>query len=113
MNRAVRYALGLLVEEMGEALCHIGRALRFGLDTAGQDGISERDALAKEIGDVRAAADFAAYGGVFSAQITFEQRDTKLRKLMDPESKDNLGRQLAPQPADFLKGEDRWDGETF
>lgn len=119
MNRATRYALGLLVEEMGEALQLIGKALRFGLDTPGVkrlDGSVDMEAtprtmLAVEIGDIRAAADFAGYGGVFSANETFQRRDEKLRKLMDPESKDNLGRPLAPQPKDFLVNP--WDGDTF
>lgn len=106
MNRATRYVLGLMVEEMGEVLCHIGRALRFGLDTKGQDGISEREGLARETGDVRAAFDFAGYGGVFLSEASFEQRAVKLNKLMDPNAVDNLGRRLAPTPSDFLEPSD-------
>lgn len=103
MNRAMRYALGLLVEEMGEALCHIGRALRFGIDTHGQDGISERDGLARELGDVRAAVDFAGMNGVFDLDETFIRRSRKLSKLTDPSETDNLGRRLAPLSGEFLE----------
>lgn len=103
MNRATRYALGLLVEEMGEALCHIGRALRFGLDTLGQDGIAEREGLAKELGDVRAAIDFGGMNRVFDMDATFYQRSKKLSKLTDPSETDNIGRRLAPQSGEFLE----------
>jgi hypothetical protein len=122
MNRAVRYVLGLMVEEMGEALQLIGKALRFGLDTPGVkrlDGtvdmdLTPRNMLAKEIGDVRAAVDFAGYARVIDGEATFRQRETKLRKLMDPDSKDNLGRPLAPQLHDFNETSVHgWDGETF
>lgn len=101
MNRAVRYALGLLVEEMGEALCHIGRALRFGIDTLGQDGVSERDGLAKEMGDVNAATAFAFTGGVIDVKAVDGQAMAKFRKLTDPAARDNMGRRLAPAPEDF------------
>jgi hypothetical protein len=103
MNRATRYALGLLVEEMGEALCHIGRALRFGLDTLGQDGISEREGLERELGDVRAAVDFSAMNSVVATEVVHQRRSRKLSKLTDPSEKDNLGRRLAPQFGDFLE----------
>jgi hypothetical protein len=103
MNRATRYALGLLVEEMGEALCHIGRALRFGINTFGQDGVSERDGMARELGDVRAAIDFAGMNNVYDLDETFVRRSRKLSKLTDPSETDNLGRRLAPQSGDFLK----------
>lgn len=96
MNKVTLYALGLLAEEMGEALCHIGRAMRFGIDTEGQDGITERDGLARELGDVSAAITYAAKAKVVHGP-TINRRDTsKLAKLLDPESRDNLGRRLAP-----------------
>lgn len=103
MNRATRYALGLIVEEMGEALCHIGRALRFGLDTLGQDGEFERTNLGKELGDVRASIDFAGMNKVIDMDATFFQRSKKLSKLTDPNETDNLGRRLAPLSGDFLE----------
>jgi hypothetical protein len=101
MNRATRYALGLLVEEMGEALCHIGRALRFGLQTVGQDGRTEQEGLNRELGDVVAAIDYADRGKVVAdwSKISFHRLPKRL-KLLDPTSTDNMGRRLAPDPSE-------------
>jgi hypothetical protein len=96
MSEAERYALGLLVEEMGESLCHIGRALRFGIDTQGQDGVTERDGLARELGDVWAAIEYAMLAKIGNRVTMPLRADRKLAKLLDPEAKDNLGRRLAP-----------------
>jgi hypothetical protein len=101
MNRATRYALGLLVEEMGEALCHIGRALRFGLDTLGQDEKTERESLARELGDAQAAIEYAVKGGVVDPFRILGQQEAKITKLLDPRAVDNLGRRLAPSPEEF------------
>lgn len=98
MNRTVRYALGLLVEEMGEALCHIGRALRFGLETTGQDGMTERDGLSKELGDVVAAIRYSHIARVSDGHLIEHTGNVKIDKLLDPNATDNLGRRLAPDP---------------
>lgn len=96
MNRITRYAIGLLVEEMGEALCHIGRALRFGLDTEGKPGITERLALARELGDVGAALEFASNVHLVDGMIVVANRQRKSAKLADPNERDNIGRPLVP-----------------
>lgn len=106
MNDVERYCLGLLTEEMAEAGCHIGRAGRFGLDTLGQDGVSERAGLTRELGDIMAAVRFAELHGLVDATEVADRCDTKLSKLLDPMNTDNLGRQLAPSPPDYA-GEKR------
>ena len=98
MDDVQRYCLGLIVEETAEANCHAGRALRFGLDTPGQDGVSEREGLARELGDVWAATRFAARHGLVDMAEVEDRAARKLRKLLDPANTDNLGRPLAPQP---------------
>lgn len=103
MNNAVRYALGLLVEEMGECLCHIGRALRFGLDTLGGDEVSERDGLSRELGDVGAAVDFAQRCGIVDRHAVSEQMFRKRDKLLDPKARNNFGGRLAPDPSEAPK----------
>lgn len=111
MNRAYRYALGLLVEEMGEALQVIGKALRFGIDTPGVkrlDGtvdmeVTPRKMMATELGDVRAAIDFGGMNQVFDVEETFVRRSRKLSKMTDPSQLDNLGRRLAPLSGEFLE----------
>jgi hypothetical protein len=106
------YALGLIVEEVGEVmeiggriLQMIGKAQRFGIDTPGVKdpltgevdmSITPRDKIAAECGDFMAAVRFAAARCVIDPGILYAQADKKFAKLMNPESKDNLGRRLAP-----------------
>lgn len=110
MNRALRYALGLWVEEMGECLKLIGKALRFGLDTPGPiggeyEGMTARQLLQGEGGDLAAALEYAARAGILDPAQVKDARDMKLAKLTNPESKDNLGRRLAPDPEDARRGQ--------
>lgn len=98
MNRLTRYALGLLVEEMGEALVAIGRALRFGLDTPEADGQHTREKLAFELGDVKAAINYAETASVVDDLALEGRREIKWRILLSPDKRDNLGRRLAPDP---------------
>ncbi|MFL6864054.1 MAG: hypothetical protein ACJ8DZ_13755 [Allosphingosinicella sp.] len=98
LNRVGLYALGLLVEEMGEALVVIGRALRFGFDTPDGQGRTPRDGLTHELGDVRSATDYAVEAGLVSRGGVALQSDRKTRRLTDPKERDNLGRRLAPDP---------------
>jgi hypothetical protein len=86
---------------MGECLCHIGRAMRFGLDTPGQDGVIEREGLAKELGDVGSATRFAAFHKVVDGAVIQRTEAAKTIKLHDRRSLDNLGRPLTPAPAEF------------
>lgn len=106
MDDNERYCLGLLVEEMGEALQLIGKAMRFGLDSPGVkrlDGMIDMDftprsGLPIELGDLLAAIDFNTDHGTMNRDAIFSQLRKKYAKLTDPDAKDNLGRPLAPQP---------------
>jgi NTP pyrophosphatase (non-canonical NTP hydrolase) len=97
----IEYAQGLLGEEMGEVAALLGKARRFGLDTPGPDcapyfGMTAREGIEFEIGDVLAAVDYAVMAGLLNREFIEEQRRRKLAKLLDPEKRDNLGRRLAP-----------------
>jgi hypothetical protein len=96
-----RYALGLMVEEMGETLKLIGKGLRFGLDANGPPndeylGKNARQLLPTEVGDVHAAIRFAAMAGIFSMSDANDRESEKLAKLLDPRSRDSNGNRLAP-----------------
>lgn len=105
MSDTERYALGLMVEEMGESLKLIGKALRFGLNTPGPNnaeyqGRTAREMLPAEIGDLHAAIRFAAMAGIFPMAIANENESAKLAKLLDPNSRDAQGNRLAPDLKD-------------
>lgn len=97
------YALGLLVEEAGEIAQAVGKALRFGLDSPGPDaapyhGRTARQLLNMETGDMAAATLWATADGVLDEEAIADRGDAKLQKLLSPDSRDNLGRRLAPEP---------------
>jgi hypothetical protein len=104
MTEAQHYALALLAGEMGEALDPIGNALRFGLDSPqwphgtipASVPNSPRALLNLELGDVLAAIEYAIQRDLVERDLVYHQRDVKLMKLLDPDSRDNLGRRLAP-----------------
>lgn len=107
-----RYGLALVTEEIGEViqilgnlLQVVGKAGRFGLDTPGvldpitghvDLTITPRQCLVKELGDVMAAVDYMAARGVVDGDAVLARRNDKLLRLLDPDSRDNLGRRLAP-----------------
>lgn len=92
-----RYALGLLAEECGEVQQAVGKALRFSADEpAGPGGITPRQEIERELGDVIAAIRYAGIRGVVDYAIVIERANAKYARLMDPDSKDALGRRLAP-----------------
>lgn len=109
---AERYGLALMSEEIGEViqifgnvLQVIGKAGRFGLDTPGaldpitghvDMTITPRGCLVKELGDIMAAVDYLAARGVVDGDAVLARRNDKLLRLLDPDSRDNLGRRLAP-----------------
>lgn len=107
------YALGLMVEEMGETLKLIGKALRFGLDTPGPPtpeyrGLTAREMLPFEVGDLHAAIRYAAMAGVVRMSAANVAEEAKIAKLLDPLSRDAQGNRLAPdvtQRADASSGE--------
>lgn len=99
---AERYALGLMVEEMGETLKLIGKALRFGLDAPGPDnaeyeGRTARQMLPTEMGDLLAAIDFAVLAKIATGAEVSNRAGSKLRRLLDPDSRDAQGNRLAPE----------------
>ena len=111
MSVVERYALGLLVEEMGEAIQIIGKWLRFGED-AGPDqhpywGRNARQMLPAELGDVLAAIDFATSAGLVDRDEVGKAARRKLGKLLSSESRDAQGKRLAPDLDSILNEEDR------
>jgi hypothetical protein len=93
------YALGLMTEEMGEALQIIGKGLRFGLDHArGSDGATARSMLPEELGDVEASIHYACLDGIAPFSDVIRRREFKKARLLDPESRDDQGGRLAPEP---------------
>jgi len=92
------YALGLMTEEFGEVLQLIGKGLRFGMDHARADGQTARMMLPLEMGDASAAIDFACMDGIAPYQAVIGQREAKKVKLLNPESRDDQGARLAPEP---------------
>jgi hypothetical protein len=107
---AEKYAQGLLVEEMGETLKLIGKALRFGMDAPGPDtpeycGRTARQMLPGELGDLHAAIRFAAMAGVFSMADANDAEAAKIAKLLDPASRDANGNRLAPDLSRTTNGE--------
>ncbi len=99
------YGLALLTEECGETLQLIGKAGRFGLDTpcvkdpltgVVDMSVTPRTKLVEELGDLLAAIEYLSRRGVVDGDAVYLRYSAKLEKLLDPESRDNLGRQLAP-----------------
>lgn len=109
---AETYGPALLTEEIGEivivlgsVLQLIGKAGRFGMDTPGvrdpltgivDMAVTPRTKLVEEAGDLIAAIDYICHRGILDIDAVYQRRSYKLRKLLDPNSKDNLGRRLAP-----------------
>lgn len=106
LTEAQRYGLGLLAEEMGEAIQIIGKWLRFGEgrgpERAPYFGQNAREMLPLELGDVLAAIDYASLAGIADARIVTKQAGRKLEKLLDPASMDADGKRLAPDPKSHL-----------
>ena len=101
MNTEIeQYALSLVTSECGELLAAIGRAGRFGLDTPPTKDfpIFEKDRILEEMGDVLAAIEYYALrcGSIGDYYRICGYAAAKGKKLLDPNSKDNLGRRLAP-----------------
>lgn len=109
---AETYGPALLTEEIGEivivlgsVLQLIGKAGRFGMDTPGvrdpltgavDMAVTPRTKLVEETGDLIAAVDYLCHRGILDIDAVYARRASKLRKLLDPDAKDNLGRRLAP-----------------
>ena len=96
------YARGLLGEEASEIGVMIGKATRFGIDAPGPEaapyfGMTARQAIELECGDMLAAIELAICAGLIRADVVEGQRQRKLAKLFDTDSRDNLGRRLAPE----------------
>ena len=96
------YACGLLCEEAAEIGQAIGKAARFGIDTPGPErapyfGATAREMPELECGDMLAAIEWATCAGLVRLSVVEGQRQRKLAKLLSPDSRDNLGRRLAPE----------------
>jgi len=96
------YAQGLLTEEAGEILQALGKAARFGIDAPSPErapyfSATARQMLETECGDMLAAIEWATYAGLIRFSAVDGQRSRKLAKLFSPDSRDNLGRRLAPE----------------
>jgi NTP pyrophosphatase (non-canonical NTP hydrolase) len=105
MTPSELYGLALLTEECGETLQLIGKAGRFGLDTPGVKdpltgvvdmNVTPRTKLVEELGDLLAAVEYLSRRGVVDGSAIYLRYSTKLGKLLDLQSRDNLGRRLAP-----------------
>jgi NTP pyrophosphatase (non-canonical NTP hydrolase) len=105
MTTVETYGLALLTEECGEVLQLIGKAGRFGLDTPGVKDpltgvvdmtVTPRTKLVEELGDLLAAVEYLSRRGVVDGFEVGRRYSVKLHRLLDPESRDNLGRRLAP-----------------
>ena len=98
MTDTIQYTLGLLAEECGEVVQEIGKAWRFGLTTPTTQGSrgTAHDHITTELGDVLAAIRYAAARGVVDLDQIEARAEMKLTRLLDPDSRDNLGRRLAP-----------------
>lgn len=92
------YALGLMAEEMGEVIQLIGKGLRFGMDAPRADGQTARMMLPLEMGDASAAIDFVCMDGIAPFHAVIAQREAKKAKLLNPDSRDDEGKRLAPTP---------------
>lgn len=95
------YARGLLGEEASEIGVALGKAQRFGLDTPGPEtppylGMTARQMVELECGDMLAAIEWAIRAGLIHGGAVNDRKRWKLAKLLNPESRDNLGRRLAP-----------------
>lgn len=99
------YALGLIAEEMAEVIQVVGKWLRFGPDHASKAGKTARRNLPREAGDALAALEYAAADGLlrYGEMATFAMQ--KSRRLYDPESLDDQGNRLAPEPRGKVRGD--------
>jgi hypothetical protein len=97
--------IGELVQVLGNVLQLIGKAGRFGMDTPGMRDaltgivdmtITPRTKLVEESGDLLAAIEYLCHRDILDMDAVYKRRGAKLRKLLDPDSLDNLGRRLAP-----------------
>jgi len=74
--------LALLSEECGEVVQVIGKILRHGLESQHPDGgMTNRELLQKEMGDVRAAMILLCESAVTSKQLVHEWADCKREKV--------------------------------
>lgn len=107
--RPEEYARGLLCEEAGEIIQALGKSSRFGIDTPGPErapyfGMTGREMVELECGDMLAAIEWATMAGLIRRDVIRGQMSRKLAKLLDPDGRDNLGRRLAPALTASLKG---------
>lgn len=75
-------ALDILQEECAEVIQNVSKCRRFGLDNVYlKDQGTQRDNLAKEVGDVLAMIDILVDQGVFSLEDLDRAKQAKVEKL--------------------------------
>jgi NTP pyrophosphatase (non-canonical NTP hydrolase) len=82
MNEKIEEALGILQEECAEVIQDVSKCRRFGIDNVYLNGQgTQRENLAKEVGDVLAMIDVLIEQGVFTQTELDVARVNKKQKL--------------------------------
>jgi NTP pyrophosphatase (non-canonical NTP hydrolase) len=82
MNSKIEEALGILQEECAEVIQDVSKCRRFGIDNVYLNGQgTQRENLAKEVGDVLAMIDVLIEQGVFTQIELDVARANKKQKL--------------------------------
>ena len=82
MNDKIEEALGILQEECAEVIQDVSKCRRFGIDNVYLNGTgTQRENLAKEVGDVLAMIDVLIEQGVFTQIELDVARANKKQKL--------------------------------
>ena len=82
MNDKIEEALGILQEECAEVIQDVSKCRRFGIDNVYLNGQgTQRENLAKEVGDVLAMIDVLIEQGVFTQIVLDVARANKKQKL--------------------------------
>jgi len=82
MNEKIAEALGILQEECAEVIQDVSKCRRFGLENVYLNGQgTQRENLAKEVGDVLAMVDILVDQGIFNQEELFQAKLNKKEKL--------------------------------
>lgn len=73
--------LTILAEECAEVIQEISKIRRFGIDSSHKDGITHRQKLEKEVGDVLAMIDIAMRSRIIDDPAVYDSRVGKMAKL--------------------------------
>lgn len=81
MHEQIREILIITQEEAGEVIQEIAKCFRFGLDSAHNSGVSNRERLTQEVGDLMLMCDLLVEAGVISAVGITAAKHQKRTKL--------------------------------